>query len=341
MNLAAKAVTYADSRDLPDFMLRAGIWGLCARTRLFGNDNNVDADAAFAREMASQPIALNTDDANAQHYEIPAIFFGLVLGPHRKYSCCLFDANTHSLGDAERLALEETCSHAELRDGQTILELGCGWGSLSLFMAKKYPNSRIVSISNSQSQRRFIETAAAERGLKNLSVATADMNEFDIAEKFDRIVSIEMFEHMSNWRALLTKARGWLKHDGRMFIHVFTHRAMSYRFDHQDPADWIGQHFFTGGVMPGHGLVRQFPDLFRVEEEWVWNGENYARTARSWLANFDSHRVEIDRILRDVYGDAAPLWRRRWRMFFLATEGLFGHAGGREWAVSHYRLAPA
>jgi cyclopropane-fatty-acyl-phospholipid synthase len=341
MNIAAKAVAFADSHDLPDFLVRAGIWSLCARTRLSSNDNSVHADKVFAGDMASRPIALNTDDANAQHYEIPAEFFGLILGPHRKYSCCLFDATTHTLGDGEKLALQETCVHADLRDGQTILELGCGWGSLSLYMAENYPESLIVSVSNSHSQRHYIEGEASRRGLTNLTVITADMNVFDIAGKFDRIMSVEMFEHMSNWRFLLTKARGWLKPEGRMFMHVFSHRAMSYRFDHTDPADWIAQYFFTGGIMPSHGLVRQFPDLFEVEQEWIWNGENYARTARHWLQNFDANRTEIDRILKDVYGADAPAWRRRWRMFFLATEGLFGHAGGNEWAVSHYRLKPA
>lgn len=341
MNAATIAVSLADRLDLPDALVRAGIWALCRRTRLAADRQDAAAEIEFARAMDRSPVARDVDAANAQHYEIPAEFFGLVLGPHRKYSACLFDDGASSLGEAEARALKQTCDHAGLLDGETILELGCGWGSLSLWMAQNYPASRILAVSNSHSQRRYIEQRAAERGFNNLSILTADMNHFDTDERFDRIVSVEMFEHMSNWRALLTRARDWLSPSGRLFLHVFSHRSMSYRFNHEDPGDWIAQHFFTGGIMPGHTLIRQFGDIFTLEREWVWNGENYARTARAWLANFDANRAQIDRILTEVYGADAPLWRRRWRLFFLATEGLFGHDGGQQWAVSHYLLKPA
>jgi cyclopropane-fatty-acyl-phospholipid synthase len=228
--------------------------------------------------------------------------------------------------------------HADLADGQSILELGCGWGSLSLWMARLYPNSKIIAVSNSHSQRMYIQGEGAARGLKNLSVLTADMNGFDPRQQFDRIVSVEMFEHMMNWRELIGRLRSWLEPDGRFFMHVFSHRCGAYLFDRTDEEDWIAQHFFTGGVMPSHHLIRQYSDLFEVEKEWRWSGEHYQRTALDWLANFDKHRAEIERILRDVYGADTALWMRRWRWFFLATSGLFGYAGGSEWGVSHYRM---
>jgi cyclopropane-fatty-acyl-phospholipid synthase len=241
---------------------------------------------------------------------------------------------------AEARALAETCRHADLADGQAILELGCGWGSLSLWMAERFPGSQVTAVSNSHSQRAFIEARAAERGLRNLTVITCDMNDFTPQGRFDRIVSVEMFEHMSNWRGLLARLAGWLEDDGRLFLHVFTHRNRPYRFDQADRADWIAQHFFTGGIMPSHGLIRHFPDLFDLEREWRWSGEHYRRTAEDWLASFDRNAKAVDAVLAGVYGADAPLWRRRWRLFFLATAGLFGDSGGAVWGVSHYLLRP-
>ena len=224
--------------------------------------------------------------------------------------------------------------------GQRILELGCGWGSLSLWMARHFPQARITSVSNSHSQRDYITRTARERGYGNLEVVTADMNAFATDERFDRVVSVEMFEHMSNWRALLGRIHGWLAPDGRLFIHVFNHRETPYRFEIDDREDWIAQHFFTGGIMPSHGLIRHFSSIFTVEAEWLWNGTHYQRTALDWLANYDRNVPQIEKILRKVYSGDWVLWRRRWRLFFLATAGLFGHANGTEWGVSHYRLAP-
>jgi cyclopropane-fatty-acyl-phospholipid synthase len=205
-------------------------------------------------------------------------------------------------------------------------------------MAERYPASRITAVSNSSSQRVYIQAQAAQRGLRNLDVVTADMNAFRAEGVFDRIVSIEMFEHMANWRALLTRIRSWLAPGGRVFIHIFSHRSSAYRFDLDDRDDWMAQHFFTGGVMPSHGLMRQFADILTIEEEWRLSGANYARTALDWLANFDEAGEEMDAILREVYGKDAKLWRRRWRLFFLATAGLFRDSDGGEWGVSHYRL---
>jgi len=341
MNLAVAAITAAERLPLPDSALRFGIGQLVGRTRrlLAGSAGPTDVD--FARSMGEWPIAVHTDDANAQHYELPADFFALALGPRRKYSSCLYRTASATLAEAEIAALEETCAHADLTDGQDILELGCGWGSLSLFMAERYPASRIVSVSNSASQREHIEREIKRRGFRNLTIVTADMNSFAIDDTFDRIVSVEMFEHMSNWQALLARARSWIRPDGLLFLHVFSHRKTAYRFDHADKSDWIAQHFFTGGVMPSHGLVREFGESFVVEKDWRWNGKHYERTARDWLDNFDRNRDAIRNLFEATYGRDAALWMRRWRLFFLATAGLFGHADGEEWGVSHYRLRPA
>jgi cyclopropane-fatty-acyl-phospholipid synthase len=337
MNPIAVAIRAVEATPLPDPVTRAGIEFLVG-TRRRSLATAPDGDAAFAQAMAAHPIAEHTDTANEQHYELPPRFFGLTLGPRRKYSCCLYPTGEETLAEAEMLALEETVAHADLADGQTILELGCGWGSLSLFMAQRFPGARIVAVSNSTPQRLHIEGQAAAAGITNLQIVTADMNDFQPAATFDRVVSIEMFEHMSNWKSLLGRVRAWLNPDGRLFLHVFSHRSQPYRFDRNDQTDWIAQHFFTGGIMPSHGLIGHFPDAFEIEREWRWNGRHYQRTAEQWLANFDANRPEIDALLTQVYGDQARLWRRRWRLFYLATAGLFGHAGGEEWGVSHYRL---
>lgn len=341
MSLISTTIQAFEGAPVPDLMRRAAIQFLVANARRQLSAAPADADAAFAREMAERPIAEHTRAANEQHYELPAAFFEKVLGPQLKYSSCLYGPGVDDLAAAEEHALSETAAHADLQDGQDILELGCGWGSLSLWMARALPNAKITSVSNSASQGEFIRARARAAGLTNLTVITADMNDFAAPGAFDRVVSVEMFEHMANWRALLTRVKGWLRPDGRAFIHVFTHRTTPYRFNVEDEADWIAHHFFSGGVMPSHGLMGQFPDLFEVEADWRWSGQHYQRTALEWLENFDRNDAAIRDVLQDVYGDAAGLWRRRWRLFFLATAGLFGHRGGEEWGVSHYRLKPA
>ncbi len=341
MSLIASAVSVVERAPLPDSVLRMGVGYLVGRTRDRLSLAPPAAVEAFARDMANYPIAIHTREANAQHYEVPARFFELTLGPRRKYSCCYYDSAETTLAQAEDRALEETARDAGLADGQRILELGCGWGSLSLFMAQSYPNAHITAVSNSASQRAYIEGRIAELGLTNLRVITADMNDFAMDQRFDRIVSIEMFEHMSNWRPLLSRLRGLLSPEGSLFIHIFTHRNQPYRFDHTEKADWIAQHFFTGGIMPSRQLIHSFGDLFEVEAEWLWSGLHYQRTAIDWLRNFDARRDEINAVLSETYGSDATLWRRRWRLFFLATEGLFGDRNGEEWGVSHYRLRPS
>lgn len=341
MSLLSSTIAAAERAPIPDALVRASISALVGRTATRFASAGAEADAEFAAAMAARAIAEETDAANAQHYEVPAAFFARVLGPNRKYSSCFYRDEASTLQEAEEEALRQTVEHAALADGQTILELGCGWGSLSLWMARQFPNARITAVSNSRSQREYIEAEAGMRQLRNLKVVTADMNMFDPRQTFSRIVSVEMFEHMMNWRELLTRARGWLDADGALFMHIFTHRTGAYLFDRNNREDWIAQHFFTGGVMPSHHLIRQYGDLFTVEKEWRWSGTHYQRTANHWLANFDADRAEIERILRPVYGDETRLWMRRWRWFFLATAGLFGHADGTEWGVSHYRLQPA
>ncbi len=341
MTIIENAIKAAERIELPDWMTLAGVEFLVGRTnrKLAATEPNIED--VFVRDMKRFPIAIHTQEANEQHYEVPSAFFEQVLGPQRKYSCCYYRQFDNTLAQAEMYALEETTAHADLRDGQHILELGCGWGSLSLYMAERLPAARIVSVSNSASQRRFIEQQAERLGLTNLRVITANMVDFQTAEKFDRIVSVEMFEHMANWHALLKRSRLWLKPDGKLFLHVFSHNDRSYRFDHNDKADWIAQHFFTGGIMPSHDLIHRFNDLYRVEDEWRWSGKHYERTALHWLENFDRNEEAISEILAATYGTDANLWRRRWRLFFLATAGLFGHNDGATWGVSHYRLTPA
>lgn len=341
MNMIALAINAAERAPVPDSVTLAGIDFLCARTKRRLAETPEDGEEAFARGMSAFPVATHTDAANQQHYEVPAEFFALVLGPQRKYSSCLYPTATTTLAEAETYALAATAKHARIEDGQQILELGCGWGSLSLYLAQYFPTAEITSVSNSSSQRDYILQQARKRGLTNLTVLTSDMNDFVVHRQFDRIVSVEMFEHMSNWRTLLERTRVWLKPDGRLFLHVFTHRDRSYRFDHADPADWIAQHFFTGGIMPAFDLPHRFQDIYRVEQEWRWSGTHYRRTALDWLANFDRESDRIGPILRRVYGGDAALWRRRWRLFFLATAGLFGHDNGDVWGVGHYLLAPS
>jgi cyclopropane-fatty-acyl-phospholipid synthase len=339
MNLLASAIDLAERTPLPDTLSSAGISWLVGRTerRL---DASPDGEDAFLANMSAFPIAIAADTANAQHYELPPALFAVMLGPRLKYSCCLFDDANTTLAEAEIAALDATIAHADLSDGQDIMEWGCGWGSLTLRMAEHFPKAHILAVTNSSRQREFILARAAERGLGHVEVVRADMNAFKAPRKFNRIVSVEMFEHMSNWRALLTRAREALTPEGRLFLHVFTHKSRTYRFDPDDPTDWIARHFFTGGVMPAHDLPHRFGDLFSVEAEWRWSGRHYQRTAAEWLAKFDARKADIDLILLETYGSDAARWRRRWRLFLLATIGLFGHAGGNAWGVGHYRLAP-
>jgi len=339
MNLRSLFIAVAEQIGLPDPVLRAGIAlraAQLARRLVVAGPHEERVVAAL---MAGEPIARYPEAANAQHYGLPAEFFALMLGPQRKYSCCLYD-RAGTLAEAEERALAETAAHADLQDGQRILDLGCGWGSLSLWLAERFPRSEIVAVANASSQHRYIEAEAARRGFSGLRVLTADMTAFVPPGRFDRIVAVELFEHMANWSALLGCIHEWLARDGRLFLHVFCHRARPYRFELDNPRDWIVRHFLAGGMMPSQGLIRTVDAPFTVEQEWRWSGMHYRRTATDWLARFDSNQAAIAPLLAAAYGPAAPLWRRRWRLFLLGTAGLFGARGGADWGVSHYRLHP-
>jgi cyclopropane-fatty-acyl-phospholipid synthase len=341
MGVISSIIGGAERVPLPDLVIRAAIQRLCSRTATRLASGKTKSDASFADEMTAHATAEHTGAADSGHDEVPAAFFAHVLGPNRKFSSCFYKGPQSTLQEAEEEALRQTVAHADLADRQSILELGCGWGSLSLWMARQFPHADITAVSNSHEQGEYIEREARRRGFRNLRVITAAMNAFDPQRQFDRIVSVEMFEHMMNWRQLMGRVNSWLAPEGRFFMHIFTHRSGAYLFDRADGEDWIAQHFFTGGVMPSHHLIRQYSDLCEVEKEWRWSGVHYQRTALDWLANFDSRRDEIEAILRGVHGSDTSLWMRRWRWFFLATAGLFGYADGSEWGVSHYRMKKA
>jgi cyclopropane-fatty-acyl-phospholipid synthase len=324
---------------IPDSLVRFQIRRLLKR-RI--SDEKMSDKASFVELMRTAPVAVETRAANDQHYEVPAKFFEHTLGKRLKYSCAYFDTGRENLDDAELAMLELTCGRAELRDGQDVLELGCGWGSLSLFMAEKYPNSRIVGVSNSSSQREFIFAKAAERGLKNLQIITCDMNQFCPDNKFDRVVSVEMFEHMRNVEELLKRIDSWLKDDGKLFVHIFTHREFAYLFEDKDASDWMARHFFTGGMMPSHDLYSRLSSGLEIEQNWVVPGIHYGRTSELWLENMDRHESEIRQIFSETYGeDQVSRWWARWRVFFMACAELWNFRGGSEWQVSHYRFRKA
>ena len=347
MSLMSLGIEAVERGLIPDVITRMAIRRLCEQ-RLRESDRDSDnADSteppAFVESMRAGPIAPVPEKANEQHYELPPEFFTAVLGPHRKYSSCFWPTADCSLAEAEATALEITCQRAELADGQQILELGCGWGSLSLWMADRYRNSRITAVSNSTGQRRFIESEAAARGLTNLHVITADMNQFVTeSNRFDRVVSVEMFEHMRNDDLLLERIASWLRPDGRLFVHHFCHQQLVYPFETEGDANWMGRYFFTGGLMPSENMLRQFDRHMTVVEQWRWDGRHYQRTSEAWLANLDAHRREVLPILVATYGrPEARRWFHRWRLFFLAVSELFGYANGTEWFVSHSLLQPS
>ena len=328
---------------MPDLLLRRAIRRQCERhaSRLADlSEAEVASERSGFRDEARRgPIALVPEMANAQHYEVPAEFFAQVLGTHRKYSACFWAPDVRDLDEAEGASLRITCERADLRDGMRILELGCGWGSLSLWMASQYPKSRIVSISNSAAQRAYIVAEARRRGQGNLEIRTLDMNAFEPFDTFDRVVSVEMFEHMRNWEALLGRIEKCLAPEGRVFLHVFCHRFATYPYVTDGPEDWLGRHFFTGGMMPSRDYLRHLDIPLEVEAEWIWSGDHYRRTAEAWVANLDRHRAEVLRILADTYGPAeARRWYGRWRIFFLACAEMFGLRAGNEWLVVHHRL---
>lgn len=347
MTATAWGIAAVERGLVPDALTRSAIRRLCReRLRAEQRSEKSGLSEVLLASLREGPIARVPEKANQQHYELPPEFFSAVLGPHRKYSCCYFETPNATLAEAEAAALRITCERAQLADGQEVLELGCGWGSLSLWMAELYPQSRITAVSNSAPQRRFIEALAAERGLRNLRIVTADINDFDPATlgadapTFDRVVSVEMFEHMHNYALLMRRIAGWLRPDGRLFVHIFCHRDFAYPFDTAADDDWMGRHFFTGGMMPSERLLGRFDDDLRLIARHAWNGDHYRRTSEAWLANLDARRRTAMPILRQAYGrHEAKLWFHRWRVFFLAVAELFGYADGDEWFVTHQLFA--
>lgn len=330
-----------EKNKVPDLLLRQGIRKLLKQRLADENKGNVEAQQAHLMaligKLKASPIAVNTADANQQHYEVPTQFYRYCLGKNLKYSSCYFKEGVTDLDTAEDNMLALTCERAELADGQSVLELGCGWGSLSLYMAEKFPGGTFKVVSNSRTQKLHIDEQAEKRGIKNLTVITADMNTFTIDEQFDRVVSVEMFEHMRNYTLLLKKAASFLKPDGKLFIHIFTHKEYAYLFEVVDDSDWMSKYFFTGGIMPSDDLMFYFNDDLVVEKHWHINGTHYGKTAEAWLKNQDAHKAEIMPLFVETYGKEQALkWWVYWRIFYMACAELWNYNNGNEWIVSHY-----
>lgn len=336
------AIALAERGLLPDFLIRYGarqlLEGRLKREWKKISDPSAPLQSVLAN-FTQGPLAVHTQAANDQHYEVPPEFFQLVLGDHLKYSACWYDHPEQTLSEAEQAMLEKSMERAELADGQQILEIGCGWGSLTLAMARRYPQAQITALSNSAPQRRFIEARCAELQLSNVQVITEDLRHFACEQRFDRIVSIECFEHMRNYQELFQRLAGWLRDDGKCFIHVFCHRLLAYPFADESRDDWMARHFFTGGTMPAFDLFPAIDNALTCEEQWAVAGSHYGYTSRAWLNNLDRHKSEVIDLLRKDLGiQGARRQFHRWRLFFIACEECFHFRGGQEWFVGHYRL---
>ena len=340
--LADAAIGLAELGYVPDALVRAAIRRLCGarlateeRRRAGGTSGSA---LALLRELRAAEIACLPDRANAQHYEVPTALFQLMLGPRMKYSCGWWGPGVRSLAESEEASLAITAERADLKAGQRVLDLGCGWGSLSLWMAERFPHSQIVAVSNSDTQRGYITRTARAAGLVNLEVRTADINTFEPGSRFDRVVSVEMFEHVRNHQALLGRIAKWLEPDGRLFVHVFCHERLAYLFDSDGAGNWMGRHFFSGGMMPSRDLLPLAASPLVLEQQWRWDGTHYGKTARAWLAQLDERASDALVVLAQAYGAAAASrWLGRWRIFLMACEELFTYSGGMEWGVAHYR----
>ena len=339
--MIALLILLAEKGLLPDAIIRLGIRRLC-RQRLVDASNINETlmeqeHAAWIDVLKESPIALVPEKANEQHYEVPPRLFELVLGDRLKYSSGLWPEGVSSLDESEVAMLKLTTDRAGLVDGQDVLELGCGWGSLTLYMAECFPKSKITAVSNSNDQRQFIEARCEERNLKNVEIITADMNDFETTKLFDRVISIEMFEHMRNYEKLLGRVNVWLKNKGKLFVHIFSHQKIAYPFEDNDDADWMAREFFSGGQMPSHRLLMSFPGQMKIEKDWRVSGTHYEKTSLAWLQKMDKNKAEVLELFKKTYGESdANSWFQRWRIFFMSCEVLFGFNRGSEWGVSHY-----
>ena len=344
--VTARAVSWTESGLVPDTVIRAGIRRLLESKRKEINSGDVECAAntlnRFVAMMNKSPIALVPDLANEQHYEVPAEFFSYVMGDHLKYSCCYWPNYANSLSEAEIAALELTVIRAGIEDGMQVLDLGCGWGSLSLWIAEHFPNATVTSVTNSTSQREFILKQAGDRSIQNIDVIACDMNDFSTKKRFNRVVSIEMFEHMRNYGELFRRIDDWLLPDGRFFMHIFCHRTTPYEYQDKGPSDWMSRHFFSGGIMPSANLPLRFTENLIIDEQWHWNGKHYVKTCNAWLDNMDQKKDAIMPVLAKCYGAwNASLWWQRWRIFFMACAELFDYDEGQEWFVGHYLFRKA
>jgi len=326
---------------LPDWLVRIGIRRLLAQRVKEITPATPAAGLArkdaYVRDLDRRALAEQTAAANQQHYEVPTDFYQACLGPRLKYSGCLYPTGRETLAQAEEAMLALYAERAQIADGQEILELGCGWGSLSLYLAEKFPDARITGVSNSRTQKVFIDGTAQERGLTNLRIVTCDVNDLQLpAGQFDRVVSVEMFEHLKNYRLLFRRISRWMKPDGQLFVHIFTHTEQPYHFVARDETDWMSRYFFTGGQMPSHDLLMAFQDDLKLVQDWRVNGQHYQRTAEHWLQNMDAHRTELAPLFAQTYGQDARKWWSYWRIFYLSCAELWGYRGGEEWIVSHY-----
>ena len=340
--MISKLIELAEKGIIPDYFIRQGIVRNCENRLNNENVSNIEKVSSkkqsWIQQMKESPIALVPEKANEQHYEVPPAFFENVLGKHLKYSSGYWPDGVNSLDESEESMLELSFERAQLTDGDSILELGCGWGSLTCYMASKLPNSKITAVSNSKDQKEHILNRCKNQGLDNIEVITADMNDFETENNYDRVVSIEMFEHMRNYKELLSKISSWLNDDGKLFIHIFTHQSVVYPFENQGEADWMAREFFSGGMMPSHDLLLHFQDDLIIDDVWSMSGTHYEKTSLAWVNKMDANKDSIMKIFLKTYGDDAKLWFQRWRIFFMSCEKLFGYNNGSEWGVSHYRF---
>ena len=341
--MISKLIELAEKGIIPDSFIRQGIVRNCENRLNNENVSNTEKVSSrkqsWIQQMKESPVALVPEKANEQHYEVPPAFFEKVLGKHLKYSSGYWPDGVNSLDDSEESMLELSFKRAQLKDGDSILELGCGWGSLTCYMASKLPNSKITAVSNSKDQKEHILNRCKNQGLGNIEVITADMNDFETENNYDRVVSIEMFEHMRNYKKLLSKISSWLNDGGKLFIHIFTHQSVVYPFENQGEADWMAREFFSGGMMPSHDLLLHFQDDLIIEDVWRMSGTHYEKTSLAWVNKMDANKDSVMKIFSETYGDDAKLWFQRWRIFFMSCEKLFGYNNGSEWGVSHYRFS--